>query len=131
MMRYVRTPTRNFGTHMDGKPEQAVWDLLRVLQQPAAVASILTGKSGSRSGVDVFSDDLAAARSRDLPIWWCRRRNYKAAEGFVATRPLPLYYGMLALAKATILAWNATVSLLDLNITGSIRARAPATCAFT
>jgi hypothetical protein len=80
----------------------------------------LTGKSGSRGGANVFSDDLAAARSRDIAYLLVQAEEYyKAAEvTSLATKPLPLYYGILALAKASILAWNDTVSLLDLKYHG-------------
>jgi len=116
----IQAPTRSSAHIWTANPEEAVWDLLRVLQQPAAVANILTGKSGSRGGANAFSDDLAAARSRDIAYLLVQAEEYyKAADvASFATRPLPLYYGMLALAKAAILAWNDTVSLFDLKYHG-------------
>ena len=121
MMRQTLICTATRNAHIwTANPEQAVWDLLRVLQQPAAVANILTGKSGSRRDFNVFSDDTAAGRSRDISYLLVQAEEYyKAAEvASLATRPLPLYYGMLALAKASILAWNDNVSLLDLKYHG-------------
>lgn len=116
----IHTPNRSSAHIWTANPEHAVWDLLRVLQQPAAVANILTGRSGSRSGVNVFSDESAALRSRDIAYLLVQAEEYyKAAEvASLATRPLPLYYGMMALAKAAILAWNDTVSLIDLKYHG-------------
>ncbi|MFT3732847.1 MAG: YaaC family protein [Hyphomicrobium sp.] len=117
---FFQSPTRRLPHIWTANPEQAIWDLLRVLQQPAAVENILTGNSGARGGENVFSSELAGRRSRDIAYLIVQAEEYyRSAEvASLATRPLPLYYGMLTLSKAAILAWNDEISLLDLKYHG-------------
>lgn len=101
-------------------PYEAVWDNLRILQQPLAMAAILTGVTGARGEGDRFEPELAKSRSQEISYLITQADEYFQAADAVTlvTKPLPLYYGILALTKALIVAWKRNVSLIDIKYHG-------------
>lgn len=119
-------------------PYTTLWDHLRVLQQPAAMAAVLMGESGSRNGENAYDRETAERKAREISGLLVQADEYFEAADTVglATRPLPLYYGMLSLAKTVIIAWNKEVGLRELRYHGLDRRCCPplkisAFCAIT
>lgn len=101
-------------------PYEAIWDNLRVLQQPSAMTAVLTGETGARVAESIFDFEAAERKAQEISYLIIQAEEYFRAADVVtlATKPLPLYYGMLTLAKALILAWDRDASLLDIKYHG-------------
>lgn len=119
-LRPLRSVTREQAFMWTDTPHEAVWDHLRVLQQPSAMRSILVSQRGAREVNDVFEGALADERSKQISYLLVQADEYfRAADAVtLSTKPLPLYYGILSLSKALILAWKREVGLDDLRYHG-------------
>ena len=115
-----RSVTRDQAFMWTETPYAALWDHLRILQQPAAMAAILTGHTGSRKDENAYERELAELKANEISCLLVQADEYFQAADAVglATRPLPLYYGMLSLAKAVIIAWKKEIRLADLRYHG-------------
>ena len=101
-------------------PQKAIWDLLKILQQPAAMADLLTGASGHRNDELIFDTATANQKALEIAALLGQAEEYfKSAESStLATRPLQLYYGALALAKALIISRDKEKFLINLKYHG-------------
>ena len=116
------------------KPEQALWDHLRVLSHQANVTRLLRGemKSGRQFGYLAKATIERKAGQIACAILQAHEY-YLAAQGVtLATSPLLYFYGMLSLAKALIVANSIDTFLEDISYHGlSSRANTAALRAYS
>ena len=102
------------------QPYESMWNHLRFLQAPKNVESLLTGKIKSNRKFILTEGELAERKSRQIAYSIKQADEYfqSAQNVSVATSPLLYFYGMLSLAKATVVANDQYKLLGDIKYHG-------------
>ncbi|GAA0674812.1 hypothetical protein GCM10009426_29300 [Rheinheimera tangshanensis] len=102
------------------QPYESMWNHLRFLQAPKNVESLLTGKMRSSRGLVLPEGELAERKSRQIAYSIKQADEYfqSAQNVSIATSPLLYFYGMLSLAKATVVANDPNLLLGDIKYHG-------------
>lgn len=88
------------------QPQQAMWQQLRYLSHAVNVEHLLIGAIDSQRKPDSRWADVAKGASEEIAAYIRQADEYfKASRAIsIEAKPLPLYYGILCLSKAVILA---------------------------
>lgn len=102
------------------QPYESMWNHLRFLQAPKNVESLLTGKMRSSRKFTLPEGELVERKSKQIACAIKQADEYfqSAQSVSIATSPLLYFYGMLALAKATVVANDPELLLGDIKYHG-------------
>jgi hypothetical protein len=105
-------------------PEDAIWNHLRFLSHLNNATRLLQGGLGCTVKREI-AQETGSRKARQLSACIQQAEEYynAARRATIATSPLLLFYGMLSLAKALVVANHSTLLLEDINYHGLKRAK--------